>query len=382
MSEWVAVSLKTGDIITDLPLLEVSDVAASMGRYESTTAELPIATGKVPPEWRRATSRGAAALILLDDNPNDPTHGIPVWGGWVKRRRRTQLDKVSLDLQTIDGYFDERYVGDKTYAGVAQCLILKDLVESFAKVGSNGGIPIRVVVLGDNGQVRDRTYVDVQDKTLYSAIRELSDVNGGPEWYCEWEWQYNPDRLTPVMYVGNRLGSTVPAGLAPAAVFDLPGSIRDFEFVEDYGHGRGANDVMATAAGEGDTRPQSSHAVYTDTERPTFEFRFSPSSSITETSTLDAHAQRRLSQMQQGTESIVLTAHLSQAPRLRIDWNLGDTVGISLGGTAYDGRDQVPATPGGLSGMARVAGWKRTLEEPQTISPIVIAETGAFDAAG
>jgi len=378
VSEWVAVSLLTGEPIADLPLLEVESVAASMGRYETTTAALPVATGKVPPEWRNATLPWASALILLDDNPLDPTHGVPVWGGIVTRRRRTETDKAELDLVTAEGYFDRVFVGDETFAAVPQCTIAETLIEEYAGA-AGGGIPIRVQVVGDVGQARDRTYLDRDDKTLYSIVRDLAGIIDGIEWYVAWEWQYSPDRLTPVAYVGNRVGADVTPGLAPAAVFDLPGSVKSFEFIENFGNGSGANDIMATSSGEGDLRPQSSRQVYEDPVRPRIEFRWTPSTSITSTDILDGHAEARLVEMKSGSEAIALTLDLESAPRLGIDWNIGDTVGVVIGGIGADDREKVPSVPGGIDGHARIAGWVRDMAEPQTIIPTVIAEEGAFD---
>jgi hypothetical protein len=378
VSEWVAVSLLDGEIIVDVPMLEVEAVSASMGRYETTTGSLPIVPGKVSPEWRRATTPWASALVLLDDNPLDPAHGIPVWGGIVTRRSRNETDRADLDLVTAEGYFDRVYVGDETFAAVPQCTIAETLIEEYAGA-AGGGIPLRVEIVGDVGQERDRTYLDRDDKTLYAIVRDLAGIINGIEWFIGWEWQFAPDRLTPVVYLGDRVGLDVTEGLAPAAVFDLPGSVRTFEFIEDYGHGRGANDIMATSSGEGELRPQSERQVYVDPLRPRLEYRWTPSTSITETATLDGHAERRLPEMRNGTQAIGLDLNLSTAPKLGVDWGIGDTVGIDLGGIAADGREQLPAFPGGLEGNARVAGWSRVLTEPQAITPFVVAETGAFD---
>jgi hypothetical protein len=378
VSEWVAVSLLDGEIIVDLPMLEVEAVSASMGRYETTTGSLPIVPGKVSPEWRRATTPWASALILLDDNPLDPSHGIPVWGGAVTRRSRNQTDRADLDFVTVEGYFDRVYVGDETFTGVPQCTIAETLIDTYAGA-AGGGIPLRVEIVGDVGQERDRTYVDRDDKSLYSVIRDLAGIINGIEWFVGWEWQFNPDRLTPVVYVGDRVGLDITEGLAPAAVFDLPGSVRTFEFIENYGHGRGANDIMATSSGEGELRPQSDRQVYADPIRPRLEYRWTPSTSITDTGTLDGHAERRLPEMRDGSQAIALDLNLGAAPRLGIDWGIGDTVGIDLGGIAADGREQLPSFPGGLEGNARVAGWLRELTEPQTLTPFVVTEAGAFD---
>src|SRR5262245_23343184 len=104
--QWVSVEARTGNIIADLPLLTCPKVPQSLTRYETTTATLPADIVHAPGDWVRATRKGAAFLILLEDNPLDPSHGRPIWGGLVNRRRRSETDEVKLDLITAEGYLD------------------------------------------------------------------------------------------------------------------------------------------------------------------------------------------------------------------------------------------------------------------------------------
>lgn len=374
MFYWVAVEARTGKIITDLPLLDVSSVKQSLGRYETTTATLPISSQFAPSGWERATKKGATHLILLADNPDDPAHGIPLIGYLINRRQRTDKDVIILDLATVEAYLDRRYAVNKTYTNLGQNSIVSDLISSFIVNGAKPGIPIRVQnVTGGAGALRSETYLDSDDKTVYSALSNLAGVIGGPEWYIGWEWQYNPERITPVLYVGNRIGNPIPAGLGPEATFEIPGSVTSFQVVEDYSSTKGATSVIAVSTAQGNVRPQSPAQVdSSDPELPTFEYRYTPSTSITNVSKLTAHAQAALSNLATGALSVGLSSIASEGPQLGIDWFLGDDVGFVIGGIDAQGKDTVPSFPGGISGIARVLGWELTLGDTPVVTPILI----------
>jgi len=350
--EWVATEARTGRVIVDLPDLSVSRVAAVLGSYTSASATLPLPTA--PESWLRATLPAATVLVLLDD-------GIPVWGGRIGKRVRSSGDEVSLSLSTLEAWLDSVFIRDHLiYAGTGQNAIVADLFTRYVIDGVLPGLPLRVSG-GTGGTARDREYTDAQDKSILSALSELSAVQGGPEWTIGWEHQSNPERYTPVLYVGDRTGSDPPAGLAPAATFEMPGAVTFAELTEDWSTGKGATDVTATSTAVADVRPQSPHQTSADTDRPRVEHRFTPSTSITEIPTLTAHAARVLADMADGARALSLEAVLADAPRLGSVWAIGDTVGYVIGGLDSAGRETVPAFPGGLSGSARVIGWEMTL---------------------
>jgi len=403
---WVATDLKTGLLLADLPDLMVDSVKASLGRYESASAALPLPTA--PEHWQRATLEGASVLNLLSD-------GMPVWGGMVTEPNLSESDTVDLSMATLEAYLDRRYVGDETFVGVGQNVIVKTLVEKYAVIGENGGVPFRVqFTTAGNGALRDRTYMDADDKTLYSVLSDLMGVDGGPEWTVGWEWQHNPERITPVLYVGDRIGRAVPAGLGPASTFEMPGCVSSFVLARSYANGRGANSVMAVSTASADVRPQSPRQLSTDTTRPTFEYRYTPSTSITAVSTLTDHAVAALAILANGSAVIALSAEVGSAPVLGVDWSIGDDIGFSIGGLEDDprvryvttlsgadiftdvfhdilgfgtppivtavkvnteGRDTVPAFPGGLVGIARNIGWEMTLSDTPMVTPTLLSAT-------
>lgn len=367
---WVATEVLTGQVIADLPKLDVPRCKKVIGRYEPATGTLPLVGA--PVDWERILTGGATNFHLLRDNPDDPAHGIPVWGGMITEDTLTESDVVEFPMSTIEAYFDRRYVGDETYTGVGQNLIVKDLVEKYAAAGPNGGIPIRVVIVnGGSGKLRDRTYIDRDDKTLYSVLTDLMGIDDGPEWTVGWEWKSNPERITPVLYVGDRIGAPVTPGLGPSAVFEIPGAATRFSRYRSYANGKGANVVMAVSSGQGDDRPQSAPVVIPDTLRPTFEHRFTPSTSIKNTQTLEDHAASRAAFLAGGTVALEMGAAADKAPQLDVDWSIGDDIGF---------RVTAPAFPNGLEGVARAVGWELEPQGTARIQPILAGDeilTGA-----
>ncbi|MDP9185216.1 MAG: hypothetical protein M3O29_06070 [Actinomycetota bacterium] len=357
---WVSVNSNTGAIIADLPTLRVDGaLKQTLMRYESQTASLPM--DDAPSNWPQATRKGAVFLVALDEN------NAPQWGGMVTKRSRKVGDGVKLSLTTAEGYFDRVYVGDETFYTWPQNSIVEYLVNKYAKTGALRGLPLRVEIVGGSGVTRGRTYADKDDKTLYSILTDLSGVIGGPEWTIRWEW-VDGSTLGLVLTVGDRIGAPAPAGLNPAAQFHLPGSVTDAELVEGYGASEGANDVMSVSSGAGDTRPQSPHQTNTGDQRPRFEYRWTPSSSITDMDTLTAHAQRALAAMKDGSVALALTANRQEASPLGKDWNLGDDVGFDI---------TAPEFPGGITGTARCVGWEMT---DTTITPLLdVTKIGGID---
>lgn len=365
MLSWVSVNANNGSIITDLPTLKVDGaLKQTLMRYESQTASLPPwaegADDAPPSNWLSATRPGAVFLVALGEPEENEPRGVPLWGGMVVRRNRVAGKGVLMSLVTGEAYFDRVYVGDANLIGVPENVIVKFLAETFAKTGTKRGLPLRVEIIGGDGELRDRIYKDTEDKTLYSVLTDLAGVIDGPEWTLRWEW-VDAQKLGLVLTVSNRIGTPPPAGLNPAAQFYLPGDVSHAELVEGYGADEGANDVMAVSSGVEDARPQSEHQVNDTDLRPRFEYRWTPSTSIKEVDTLTSHAQRALSAMKDGSLALALTANREEAPKLGRDWWIGDDIGFDI---------KAPEFPGGLTGTARAVGWELT---ETTITPLIDA---------
>lgn len=366
---WLSANMVTGEVIADLPGLQCDTTSSELSNVTTTTAVLPLTEESgCPSNWERAILEGGAFLVQFDVASEPP---VPVWGGIVTRAPRTELEEVSLSLASAEHYFARRNVGDVRYSQVGQNAIVADLVSRYVTTGSNGGIPLRVVLVDGDGPPRDREYAAADNKTVLSALQELSEVEGGPEWTITFEMAADQSSVTPVLLVGGRLGAAVPDGLSPAAVFAMPGSVIQFQQDRDYSTGKGANDVVAASTASGSTTIESPRVVYADPNRPTYENRWSPSTSISDVATLTEHATARGTRMSHGSQAVSFSAEVGSAPRLGRDWFIGDDVGFDI---------EAPSFPDGLTGTARATGWQ--LDTPTdgiaTITP-VFADPGETD---
>lgn len=375
---WLAVDALTGRPWADLPDFTIDSASIILGQSQTATGSYPIASDSTPADWLPGTVPwGVAILLLADGVPN------PVAGWYVNQRVRDQGDMLSIPLVTAEGYFDRRYVGNYAPVNVDQNTICTTIVSSFvaaAPVGSSGlsGLPMLTNVVGTGGVLRSRTYQDQNDQTLTTALSELMGVQGGPEWTVTWVHQTAPERYFPVFNVGTQLGNPLSPGLMPNATFEMGGtstggSVTEATYTEDYSTGKGANFVTATGTVDATTglRPQQS-VSNADARRPAIEYRWNPSTSITDTATLLSHAMQTLPLMQNGSRALALSSIASEGPQIGIDWGLGDTVGYSIGGLDQSGLDTVPEFPGGLVGTARVLGY--TLhpdDETPVVTPIL-----------
>jgi hypothetical protein len=199
----------------------------------------------------------------------------------------------------------------------------------------------------------------------------LSGILNGPQWTVGWEWQSGPQRVTPVLYVSDRLGRAVPATLAaPNALFSMPGCVSSFTYDEDWSTGKGANRVTATGSGQGLTRVSDTEDALNFKGRPMFELRYAPpqpslsAGVAASTLTVHQHASAALAFLQVGARVLTMTAAIQDAPVLGLDWFLGDDVGYDLMAPGF--------IDGSLSaGVGRCIGWQR---DDTTVTPVLFTQ--------
>lgn len=356
---WVAVQARTGRIITDLPGLSVPTVGATLGDYWAGEGTLPV--DGAPADWVQATAPMSTYLVLLDDAQEHP-----IWGGWITQRQRTHEPTVTLGVASWEHYLSRRFMGSWSYVNDDQCAMVLDIMGDFVLAYSAPEMVPPMLLLESAGSTiaRERTYEAASNKTILDVLQELSGVENGPEWTVTWRHLSDPERYVPVMSIADRIGNAVPAGLGPAATFEMPGPVASFQLVEDWTGSAAANNVIATSTADGETLPMSAAQVVEDPDRPTLEYRFTPSTSITNIATLTSHAARALALKKDGSVAIALSAVRESAPRLGLDWGIGDDIGYRI---------QAPSV-GVLSGVARAIGWVATTEGVETVTPILASE--------
>lgn len=375
---WLACRATDGRVIAELPGLTVEQVGATLCDWWTGSATLRLDDATTG-EWRRATAPWASYLVCLDEgSPGRPALEHPIWGGWITSRQTSGADQVSLGIASWEAYLARRFVRDLVYPDSEQCGLLAHMVGQCVTAPiPSAPIPPALLVEHVSGSItRHREYEQASQKTVASVMQELSGVEQGPEWTVTWRHLSGPERYLPVLTIRDRIGAAKPEGMpSPASVLTMPGAVTQFSVVEDWTEGKGATAVTATSTAEGDTLPMSAVQVYTDPDRPTLEYRYTPSSAISDIDTLRSHAARALAVMRDGAVAITLTAAAEAAPRLGLDWGLGDDIGWSLAARSVSPGRRIPGDPASgwipVEGVGRAIGWEASLSGVETVTPIL-----------
>lgn len=356
---WLACLLESGKVIEELrDLVPVDALSRVLATYTTSSFRLPMATA--PRDWEAAVQEGQTMIVAMLD-------GRPIWAGAVLTVECGSDPTATITCVSLEGYLDHRYVGDHSWDQQDEASVIATGLLGDANIEGIG----LTVDAPATGTLRDRTYADKDDKTVYSALRELMGVIDGPEWTIRLFWDDLTQTVTTKAEVRKRIGV---AAAVPTAVFDvkIPVAVVDsqgagsaeYSLRRDFSSGKGANYVVAVSSGQGDTRPQSVPASNIRPGWARWEHRFTPSTSITDIDTLNGHAQRSLELMQFGARTLTIRARADADPMVGRDWDLGDDIGYKLVG---------PAHPNGLEGTARAIGWKLTVP-PGVIEPVLLLD--------
>ena len=361
---WHAVDLKTGKRGPQLQMQQRGQVSRIIG--EPTDAQNAVlcwdtTKGQEVPEWRYWTQPGRMLAVLVDDEDR------PLWGGIIVRRIPDQTEWVPVAMATLEHYLDRRYSGGHTFTADDQAVIAGILVNATI---ADDGVPF-IIDAEDTGVIRDRTYLDSEDKTTLSLLTDLMNIQDGLEFTVDLEWSDTSHTTLNYLF---RIRQRIGRSLAQPVRFEHPGPVQSFSLPEDYTRENGANDTMAVSSGEGDARPQSSHHVDTaalDAGWVRYERRWTPSTSITEQSTLEAYAAEELALKREGLRELSLVANLDTCPKLNADWWLGDDITAAITSPAFPARtgpdgELLP----GYEQTVRVVGWTIDLEA-RTLTPSV-----------
>jgi len=298
----------------------------------------PLAMGGLLPQAIGPDELPTRMMVAIVNN-------VPAWAGVIWKVRGGSQATVELGVATPESYLDRRFTGTLSFTQTEQAAIAAALVEVANIEGINLIIDQRLT-----GVVRDRSYFDDEDASIYQRLTELMDIEDGVEWTIDPEWaDAKQQRVALRFKARSRIGSIEPRG----PLSTTGAAQATYTITHDYGKGMGANDVLAYSSGEGTARPQSQHLRNTAAIAagvPRVEHRWSPSSSIKSVAILNEHASAALSRLDGGTTSLEIAARWDVAPvRLGVDIALGDQVAYDLVG---------PMHPAGILGTARMIGWR------------------------
>jgi hypothetical protein len=355
---WYGCEVTTGEVLEELPLRPSGQLSHRVGEYNSAGLILDLGLGNAPAGWVEATAPGRTMTVLAIDD-------VIVWGGMILERKGGTAGTVDLAVVECEGYLDRRYVAEHVWTGQDERVIVSGLVSDAQPQGINFTLDIPTL-----GTTRDRTYLAKDDKRVYSALQELMAVQDGPEWTVLLDWtDTTRTAVRKTFRARKRIGFAFSGavGNAPPAVFQTGGeSSAAYAYHESYADGWGANHVIATSSGEGDDRPQSAPAIDTDALDggfPRYELRYQPSTSISNVDTLDDHAAAKLAALSRGLTAFTAAARFDAYPRLGVDWQAGDDVGMELLGHRH---------PDGVVGIGRALGWTLDLQAGLIAPDLVI----------
>ena len=353
--DWYGCDLRTGAIVEDLPSLKPSG-ALSRKLGATTTLQMELALAGAPAEWEAATAPGRSVLVAVDSATD-----IPLWAGAVLPRDGGSATSVQIGAATLECYLDARYPGTQTLIGMDQA----DVIAALATPALTGGPPI-VIDGVDTGVVMDYLTDDGDDKTILSCLQEVMGLEGGPEWTLDVVWNTAHSGFQFPLRIRSAIGAQ---SSTPEAVFDYPGCVAEYVNSESYEQGKGATRVIARGEGEGSSRLTSAAKEATALIAngwPVWEYRYTPSSGITDPDQLNAHGAQSLALMAQGAQVWTLQGVASQAPRLGRDWGLGDSVRLAV--------DHSERHPNGTDFVARCWSWELD-PGADRVRPILVEES-------
>jgi hypothetical protein len=361
---WWAFDFKTGARLWQIPTEKLGSVSRLIGDDRSASIQPRWSDqGKQIPGVLEGTAVGRVMTVAIDG-----TDDRILWGGLNRRRQRPIVGPAAtIVADTLEAYLRSRYINTTlAWTNVQPSQIAADVLATITD------IPLVVDVTPTTGALISGRYVDTDNKRVRDVLDDLAGLNGGIEWTIEVEWtDTSHEAIRYRARVAPRLG-TVNTGPRWIHQPGVAGAIIGGELVEDYGPETGANDTIAFSSGEGTTKPRSTRYVATDLLAAgwaKFERRFTPATSITSTATLDQYAEADHAQTRLGLSQLTIVANLDAAPRLNLDWWLGDTIGVDITSETF------PAQPGpdgllpGYSADLRVIGWTLDLDA-RTLTPL------------
>lgn len=336
---WYGCDLRTGGIVEDLPSLKPSG-ALSRRLGDSTTLQFDLSVGGAPSGWATATAPGRSVLVAVDTATD-----TPLWAGCILPREGGSAQTISLGAATLERYLDSRFPGTQTLIATDQADVMAALVTPALTAG-----PPFTIDAPHTGVTMDYLTQDGDDKSILSCLQEVMSLEGGPEWTVDVAWNASHDGFVFPIRVRPAIGAQ---NSTPEGTFDFPGCVSSYTLAESYESGKGATVVIARGEGEGSSRLSSSAHEATALIAngwPRWEYRYTPATGVTDPDQLEAHAAKSLALVAEGAQVWSIEATASKAPRLGVDWFLGDTVRIAV--------ESSPRHPNGTDVIARCWSWE------------------------
>lgn len=358
---WVC-DLRTGNKLAELPLKpsgvlpeRISDVSS----VAFTCNQSELAPGA---DFNSLAVPGRTVVALEREYDGDNVSDI-LWAGPLVHLDAGDGPDATLSCATIAAYLGRRYVGTHVYnagPGETDEQIIADLLADAAPEGI--GIQLDL----DCPTPRAVRYLEKQRRTVLSCLRDLADLDGGPEWTITAAWVDAARLAVRFTFVARtRLGH---AG-TPNVVLDFPGAVKTYRSPVDFTEGHGANAVTGvTSAGAASAPARDNAAILGG--YPRWE-AIAQKDGVTTLAGITGLARSGLAKQSRGQETLSLAVNLTDGPQLLRDLNLGDDVEFRVYGPDRPGAASPSYRhPAGHTETIRVIGYELD-PASDTLTPIL-----------
>jgi hypothetical protein len=348
-----ACDLKTGKKLADLPLKPSGALPERISDVSSVAFTCDQGALQAGADLNGYTTPGRTVIVVEREYEGDNTSD-PLWAGIVVARDAGSAPEATLNCATPAAYLGRRQVGTHTYTGGpgdTDTQIIADLMADAAPEGIGFILDVNCPTL------RTVRYLAPQRRNVLDCLKELADMENGPEWTVVTRWA-TADRLAVqfVFVARTRLGW---AG-TPTTRFDYPGSIRSYKATDDFTEGHGSNAVIGINSSGAASPPARDGAAFTE-GWPRWEETVTKSGSL-DAAGLAGIAKAALAKRARGQSTVDMAVDLTLGPQFGRDWVLGDNVAfVDYGSFRY---------PAGHQETVRVIG--HSLDIPNdTLTPVL-----------
>jgi hypothetical protein len=344
-----ACDLRTGNKIAQLPLKPNGELPDRISDVSTTVFTCDLAAIlRDGGDFIGVTTPGRTLVIVEREYERDSASDI-LWAGIVTARTAGSGSDATLNTATIGSYLGRRFAGTHTYTerpGDSDNQIIADLLADAAPEG----VPL---LLDTNcPTLRAIRYLAPEHKSVLQCLKDLSDMEGGPEWRFATRWK-TPDRLAVehVFVARPRLGW---AG-DPNIRFDFPGCINSYDVDDDYTEGHGANHLQAVDQNGAPSGAARDEQGITKQGWVRWEDNISTTGDLNAAGLLGV-AKEALTKRARGQASTKIVVSLTYGPQYGRDWTLGDNALFFVSAPEPGEDPPSPRHPDGHAEVIRVIG--------------------------
>ena len=358
-----ACDLRSGNKVAQLPLKpngalpdRISDVGTTVFTCDQAAV---LRDGG---DFIGVTTPGRTLIAVEREYEGDSTSDI-LWAGIVTARRAGSGSEASLNAATIPAYFGRRFAGTHTYIagpGDTDDQIIADLLADAA----TEGIPFILDTACPT--VRAVRYLEPEHKSILTCLKDLSDMEGGPEWRVITRWKTSARLAVEHVFLARpRLGF---AG-DPNIRFDFPGAVNEYDVDDDYTEGHGANHILGVDSNGAESTPARDEQGITAQGWPRWEDNIQTSGDL-DAAGLAGVAKEALTKRARGQSTANIVVSLTYGPQYGRDWAMGDNALFFVAAPAPGEDPPSPRHPEGHSEVIRTIGVALDINN-DTLTPVL-----------